>query len=92
MVIRGCRFLIFVALAAALHAVPAFAQNGRINGVVRGAGGIAMSGAAVRATNQRTSATSRTTTAADGFVLVPRDSEGHPAGEVVTVYLYDSFP
>jgi molybdopterin molybdotransferase len=30
-----------------------------------------------------------TTTAADGFVLVPRDSEGHPAGEVVTVYLYD---
>jgi molybdopterin molybdotransferase len=33
-----------------------------------------------------------TTTAADGFVLVPRDSEGHPAGEVVTVYLYDSLP
>jgi molybdopterin molybdotransferase len=33
-----------------------------------------------------------TTTAADGFVLVPRDSEGHPAGEVVTVYLYDNFP
>jgi molybdopterin molybdotransferase len=32
-----------------------------------------------------------TTTAADGFLLVPRDSEGHPAGEVVTVYLYDSF-
>jgi molybdopterin molybdotransferase len=30
-----------------------------------------------------------TTTAADGFVLVPRDSEGHPPGEVVTVYLYD---
>jgi molybdopterin molybdotransferase len=31
-----------------------------------------------------------TTTAADGFVLVPRDSEGHPPGDVVTVYLYDS--
>src|SRR5207248_733792 len=30
-----------------------------------------------------------TTTVADGFVLVPRDSEGHPAGTVVTVYLYD---
>jgi molybdopterin molybdotransferase len=30
-----------------------------------------------------------TTTAADGFVLVPRDSEGYPAGDVVTVYLYD---
>ena len=33
-----------------------------------------------------------TTTAADGFMLVPRDSEGHPAGEVVRVYLYDTFP
>jgi molybdopterin molybdotransferase len=30
-----------------------------------------------------------TTTAADGFVLVPRDSEGYPPGEVVEVYLYD---
>ena len=30
-----------------------------------------------------------TTTAADGFLLVPRDSEGHPPGEPVTVYLYD---
>jgi molybdopterin molybdotransferase len=29
------------------------------------------------------------TTRADGFVLVPRDSEGHAPGEVVTVYLYD---
>jgi molybdopterin molybdotransferase len=33
-----------------------------------------------------------TTTAADGFVLVPRDSEGYPPGEVVTVYLYDDQP
>jgi molybdopterin molybdotransferase len=33
-----------------------------------------------------------TTTAADGFVLVPRDSEGYPPGEPVTVYLYDSQP
>ncbi len=31
-----------------------------------------------------------TTTVADGFVLVPRDSEGYPAGETVTVYLYDN--
>jgi molybdopterin molybdotransferase len=30
-----------------------------------------------------------TTTTADGFLLVPRDSEGYPPGEVVTVYLYD---
>jgi molybdopterin molybdotransferase len=29
------------------------------------------------------------TTRADGFVLVPRDSEGYPPGAVVTVYLYD---
>src|SRR5256885_7729508 len=70
MVIRGCRFLNFVALAAVLYAVPAFAQNGRISGVVRGTGGLPMSGAAVRATNQRTSATSRTTTAADGSYTV----------------------
>src|SRR5213080_5046814 len=84
MVIRGCRFLIFVALAAALHAVPAFAQNGRINGVVRGAGGIAMSGAAVRATNQRTSATSRTTTAADGSYTV---SDLAPGSYIVSASL-----
>ena len=30
-----------------------------------------------------------TTTIADGFVLVPRDSEGFPPGEIVTVYRYD---
>src|SRR5205814_1189782 len=52
--------------AAVLYAGPAVAQNGRISGVVRGAGGVAASGAVVRATNQATGATSRTTTAADG--------------------------
>ncbi len=31
-----------------------------------------------------------TTTAADGFVLVPRDSEGYPAGDTVTVYRYEN--
>jgi molybdopterin molybdotransferase len=30
------------------------------------------------------------TTRADGFVLVPRDSEGHAEGELVQVYLYDN--
>jgi molybdopterin molybdotransferase len=30
-----------------------------------------------------------TTTMADGFLLVPRDSEGYPPGEQATVYLYD---
>jgi molybdopterin molybdotransferase len=29
------------------------------------------------------------TTRADGFVLVPRDSEGHAPGEIVRVYFYD---
>jgi molybdopterin molybdotransferase len=29
------------------------------------------------------------TTRADGFVLVPRDSEGYPPGEIVRVHLYD---
>src|SRR5436309_2028141 len=29
------------------------------------------------------------TTRADGFVLVPRDSEGHPPGDAVLVYFYD---
>jgi molybdopterin molybdotransferase len=29
------------------------------------------------------------TTRADGFILVPRDSEGYAAGEEATVYLYD---
>jgi molybdopterin molybdotransferase len=29
------------------------------------------------------------TTRADGFVIVPRDSEGHAPGEVVQVFLYD---
>jgi molybdopterin molybdotransferase len=29
------------------------------------------------------------TTRADGFVLVPRDSEGHPPGDIVQVYFYD---
>ena len=31
-----------------------------------------------------------TTTVSDGFALVPRDSEGHAAGETITVYLYDN--
>jgi molybdopterin molybdotransferase len=30
------------------------------------------------------------TTRADGFVLVPRDSEGYPEGYLVQVYLYDA--
>lgn len=30
-----------------------------------------------------------TTTVADGFLLVPRDLEGYPPGEIVNVFLYD---
>jgi molybdopterin molybdotransferase len=33
-----------------------------------------------------------TTTVADGFVLVPADSEGYPPGHPVTVHLYDGPP
>ena len=33
-----------------------------------------------------------TTTIADGFVLVPRDSEGFPGSEMVTVFRYDDAP
>src|SRR5256886_3165828 len=76
MVSPRSRFLGFVALAAALYAGRAFAQNGRISGVVRGAGGVAASGAAVRATNQATGATSRTTTAADGSYTVSNLAPG----------------
>ncbi len=66
----GRRFLRLAAFAAALYAMPAVAQSGRISGVVRGAGGVAASGATVRATNQATGTTSRTTTAADGSYTV----------------------
>ena len=70
MVSRGSRFLAFAAFAVVLYATPALAQNGRISGVVRGAGGVAVSGVAVRATNQRTGTSIRTTTAADGSYTI----------------------
>ena len=70
MVSLGSRFVTVAALAAALYAVPALAQTGRISGVVRGAGGGTVSGVAVRAANQRTGASSRSTTAADGSYAI----------------------
>ncbi len=76
MVSPGSRFLNIAALAATLYAAPAFAQNGRISGVVRSAGGVAASGATVRATNQSTGATSRATTAADGSYTVSNLAPG----------------
>jgi iron complex outermembrane receptor protein len=64
------RFLSIAALAAMLYGVPAAAQSGRVSGVVRDAGGAAVSGATVRVTNQVTGATKRATTAADGRYAV----------------------
>src|SRR5437762_8360235 len=72
----GRRFLRLAAFAAALYAMPAVAQSGRISGVVRGAGGVAASGASVRATNQGTGATSRATTAADGSYTISNLAPG----------------
>jgi iron complex outermembrane receptor protein len=70
MVSAGSRFLSFAALAAVLYGVPADAQSGRIRGVVRDPQGAALSGAAVRVTNQGTGASRRTTTGADGSYAV----------------------
>jgi iron complex outermembrane receptor protein len=70
------RLLGIALLAVALSAVPSYAQNGRITGTVRDASGTALSGVAMRATNQRTSATSRATTGADGRFTI----SGLPAG------------
>src|SRR5438552_10914385 len=72
----GSRFLSFAALAALLYGIPVDAQTGRISGVVRSAGGVASSGAMVRATNQSTGATSRATTAADGSYTVSNLAPG----------------
>ena len=76
MVSAGSRFLSFAALAALLYGIPVDAQTGRISGVVRSAGGVAASGAMVRATNQSTGATSRATTAADGSYTVSNLAPG----------------
>jgi iron complex outermembrane recepter protein len=76
MITGGSRFLSVAALVAALYAVPASAQNGRISGVVRGANGGTMSGASVRATNTGTGASSRTTAAADGSYTISNLAPG----------------
>src|SRR4051812_18422713 len=60
------RLLAMLILVATVYAVPAYAQNGRITGTVKDASGTALSGVGVRATNQKTQASSRTTTGADG--------------------------
>ncbi|MGH9262355.1 MAG: carboxypeptidase-like regulatory domain-containing protein, partial [Acidimicrobiales bacterium] len=70
MVSPGSRFLSVAALAAVLYGVPADAQTGRITGAVRDPGGVALSGATVRVTNQGTGVSSRSTTGADGLYAV----------------------
>ena len=49
-------------------------------GMGSGPGGIAISGASILSS----------TTIADGFVIIPADSEGHAAGTTVDVFLYDN--
>lgn len=66
MVGPGSRFLTFAVLVAVLYGVPAQAQNGRIRGVVRDARAVALSGATIRAANQASGASSRTTSSIDG--------------------------
>jgi iron complex outermembrane receptor protein len=70
MVRSGGLFLSFAALAVFLYGVPANAQTGRITGVVRDPQGAALSGVAVRVTNQSTNASRRATTGADGGYTV----------------------
>lgn len=70
MITAGSRFLSVAALAVVLYAVPATAQTGRVSGLVRDAGGIALSGATVVARNQGTGASRSTTSSADGRFTV----------------------
>ncbi|HWC74928.1 MAG TPA: TonB-dependent receptor, partial [Gemmatimonadales bacterium] len=64
------RLLSMAALAALLYGVPAYAQNGRITGTVKDESGTALSGVTVRATNQKTSVSSRATTTSDGTYTI----------------------
>src|SRR6266851_5757033 len=81
MVTAGSRFLSVAALAVVLYAVPAAAQTGRISGMVRDAGGVALSGATVAVRNQATGASKRTTSTADGRFTV---SDLAPGGYTVS--------
>src|SRR3989441_12897639 len=70
------RFLSLAVAAALFFAVPAVAhaQNGRIRGTVRDAGGDALSGVTIRA--QGTGAAHRATTASDGSYSIADLSPG----------------
>ena len=64
------RFLMFAALAVVLCGLPAYAQEGRISGVVRDSSGAAVPGAVLTITNQATNATQTVTSAGDGSFSV----------------------
>src|SRR5258708_39414900 len=81
MVTAGSRFLSVAEVAVVLCAVPAAAQTGRISGMVRDAGGVALSGATVAVRNQATGASKRTTSTADGRFTV---SDLAPGGYTVS--------
>src|SRR5258708_23216202 len=81
MVTAGSRFLSVAEVAVVLCAVPAAAQTGRISGMVRDAGGVALSGATVAVRNQATGASKRMTSTTDGRFTV---SDLAPGGYTVS--------
>jgi iron complex outermembrane receptor protein len=64
------RFAIAIAWLAVLGAVPAYAQEGRISGVVRDASGAGVPGASLTIINQSSNATQTATSATDGSYSV----------------------
>lgn len=74
----GTRAFVFASLVAILVGAPAAAQvsRGGIAGVVRDARGLAVPGVTIRVMNQGTSASSRTTSAADGSYAFPNLATG----------------
>ncbi len=70
MITAGSRFLCGAAVAVVFYAIPAAAQTGRITGMVRDAGGVALSGATVRVRSQGTGASKSATSSGDGRFTV----------------------
>src|SRR5688500_1555480 len=64
------RVLLFAALAMVVSGAPAFAEDGRITGVVRDATGAALPGATVTITNEATGATQSVVAGSDGSYSV----------------------
>ena len=92
MVSPASRLLSVAALAALVFAAPgmALAQNGRIRGVVRDAGGDPLSGVTIRA--QGVGAAHRATTGSDGSYSIANLSPGSDLEVQVTVRNVGSRP